>query len=329
MRLDAATRSFIALLLVALLPYVLFAAVGCMLWGVVLARFVSGGVGGVVGGSGDLRPALLFVLVLVVGTTLAATSVVRQVRATRRLEERVAALVLPVPAPLAAAAAATRLADRLDLVDDVERFSFTYGLSRPRVVVSRGLVEALSEDELGAVLFHERYHVDRLDPLKVLVARAASTAWFFLPAVAALASRYRAGRELAADRRAVRARGPRALAGALYRLMQVPGWEPPAPAAAVGGRDLLDVRLTQLETGREPLTPVPRITVGLTAAALVALAGALAVTVLSLGGPGAMMREARSLAGPEPMRGMPPPWPALLALLGLTLWWRRSRGRAP
>jgi Peptidase family M48 len=42
---------------------------------------------------------------------------------------------------------------------------------RPRVVVSQGLLERLSDAELRAVLEHEGYHVANLDPLKLVVLR--------------------------------------------------------------------------------------------------------------------------------------------------------------
>lgn len=85
--------------------------------------------------------------------------------------------------------------------------SFAYGVLTPRVAVSRGLLKGVSDDELRAVLEHERYHVCNLDPLKVVLVQALSAAFFFLPALDSLRARYLAGRELAADRRAVRACG--------------------------------------------------------------------------------------------------------------------------
>lgn len=59
---------------------------------------------------------------------------------------------------------------------DTANRSFAYGAFTPRVAVSRGLYEAASQQELDAVLAHERYHIRNLDPLKVLLARALPAA---------------------------------------------------------------------------------------------------------------------------------------------------------
>jgi beta-lactamase regulating signal transducer with metallopeptidase domain len=158
------------------------------------------------------------------------------------------------------------------------------------VAISAGLVSALSGEELDAVLAHERYHVRNLDPLKVVVARALAAAFFFLPVLRHLQDRYLAGRELAADRRALHTTGPQPLAVALYRVVAVPGWPELSTAAAIGGDDLLDVRLTQIESGQEPpLDVVPRRAVAVTAVCLALLLAALAATVIGVGGPTEVM----------------------------------------
>src|SRR6478672_10137934 len=58
----------------------------------------------------------------------------------------------------------------------------------PRVAVSRGLLEGVSDDELRAVLEHERYHVCNLDPVPrrratVSLVSAALFAAMFLASV--------------------------------------------------------------------------------------------------------------------------------------------------
>lgn len=53
-------------------------------------------------------------------------------------------------------------------------FSLATGLVRGEIWVSSALIEALSEDELDAVLMHERAHLERRDPLRRAVAAALS-----------------------------------------------------------------------------------------------------------------------------------------------------------
>ncbi len=143
------------------------------------------------------------------------------------------------------------------LVDAADSFSFVYGAMTPRVTVSRGLLERATGEELRAVLEHERYHVRNIDPLKVAIVRVLSDALFFLPALGSLRARYLAGRELAADRRALARYGRHSLAGALLKVVRGPDWSKQASAAAISSPDLLDVRLIQLETGSEPKPEAP------------------------------------------------------------------------
>jgi hypothetical protein len=288
-RLDSANRSFFALVATALVPYVLLGGFGCGVLSVAVWRLATDGLGGLDRNGEDLRPAVAFFALVTTGTVVGALSVLRQVRATRALESLLAGRTVPLPQPVQEAAERTRLVGRVELVEDPEVFSFTYGLLSPRVVVSSGMVDALDAAQLEAVFHHERYHVRNGDTLKVVVARAAPAAFFFLPALGALRARYLAGRELAADHRAVRAVGRRALAGALHHALDRPSWSDFGAAAALGGTEFLDLRVTQLETGREPPLPrMPRWALVITAAGLAGLSIASLVTALDASDPTSM-----------------------------------------
>lgn len=157
------------------------------------------------------------------------------------------------------------------------------------------MIERMSADELQAVLAHERYHVRNRDPLKVVIARALSRAFFVLPAIGWLHHRYLARRELAADRRAVKESGRQSLVGALVKAVAGPHWSDLGGAAAIAGDDHLELRVSQLEQGTEPsLPPIPRRVVGVSALALVGLLGALALAVVAAGGPNEFMAMDRS-----------------------------------
>ena len=156
------------------------------------------------------------------------------------------------------------------------------------VVVSSGLVESVSAEELDAVLAHERYHVRNYDPLKVVLVRTLPSAFFFLPVLRELRTRYLAGRELAADQRTLSRHGRAVLAGALYKVVGGPGWAELGPAAALGGADFLETRVTQIETGTEPPISGPTWSSGLiTALGLGAIVWSIVVS--GLGGAFSMM----------------------------------------
>ncbi len=196
-------------------------------------------------------------LTLLVGTSagLALRTLGRQTCGSRRLARRVKALALPAPPELLATAKAAGLDGRVAMIDSTEQFSFVYGVWAPRVAISRAFLAALTPDELRAALEHERYHVRQLDPLRALLAKALTEAFFLLPSLEVLRLRYEAARELAADRHAEGACGRRPLLGALLKALEQPGHEQ-MTTASLAHPGLLDARISRLETGQEPaLTP--------------------------------------------------------------------------
>jgi beta-lactamase regulating signal transducer with metallopeptidase domain len=287
MRLDRANRSFLVFMAITLLlgAFLLCGALGGVLLPLILARISNGRFLAPVHGVASLMPVLLFVISIVVGLGLGARSLLLQTVASRRLACLVEALALAPPDRLTRAAMQTGLAGRVVLVEAADSFSFVYGVLTPRVAVSSGFLEGATSAELRAVLEHEHYHVRNLDPLKVVLVRALSTTLFFLPALESLRARYLAGRELAADRRAVAVCGRRPLAGALLKVVRGPEWSELGVAAAIGGSELLDVRVAQLETGAEPRPEVlSAVRLALSLLAAVILVAAFLASVSSFGG---------------------------------------------
>ena len=293
MKLDSANRSFLALLGISLLALYLTLGTGaCVLLSMLGYELATGRLDAVDDAGAAVWPAVAFLVLVGAGALAGAYSLARQLRASRELSRRVRDLSAPASPPLTDASRRARLAGRLRMVDSAERFSFAYGVLTPRVAISRGLVDNASAEELEAVLEHERYHVQNLDPLKVLLARALPAALFYMPALRHLRARYVTGRELAADRRAVETCGRRPLAGALFKVVDAPAWPELSAAAAIGGPDLLDVRIAQLETGREPPPGrLPWPLVAVSAAGLAALAAVFGLAVAGFGGLDAVMRE--------------------------------------
>jgi hypothetical protein len=198
-----------------------------------------------------LLPAVALTTLVGASAGLAAMTLGRQMSASRRLSRRVRALALPPPPELSIAAKATGLDGRVALLGSPERFSFVYGILVPRVAIGRGLLKSLTAEELRAALEHERYHVRHLDPLRALLGKTLTDAFFLLPSLEVLRLRYEAGRELAADCRAERACGRRPLLGALLKALEEPGRDT-VISASLAGPGLLDARISRLETGRAP-----------------------------------------------------------------------------
>jgi Zn-dependent protease with chaperone function len=120
----------------------------------------------------------------------------------------------PSPAPLVAAGGRSGVGN-LVCLDSPAASAFCAGLLRPRVFVTSGMVAALADEELDAVLVHEAEHARRRDPLRRLVGRAAAGVLFWLPLVGWWTRHRLEDAELAADRAAIDRVGRSPLARAL------------------------------------------------------------------------------------------------------------------
>ncbi len=126
--------------------------------------------------------------------------------------------------------------------------AFCAGLLRPRVYVTGGMVAALADEELAAVLVHEAEHARRRDPLRRLAGRAAADVLFWLPLVGWWSRRRLEDAELAADRAAIDRVGRTPLARALRATATLA-----APAAAGARFDGAGpARVTQLLGDQPP-----------------------------------------------------------------------------
>jgi Zn-dependent protease with chaperone function len=187
----------------------------------------------------------------VAGLAASARVAVRAAAGSLRLRALLRTIGRPIPPFIQNAAARLGCAARLDMVSGEEAFAVTYGLMRPRILVSTGLAATLDPAEIGAVLAHELEHVRHRDPLRLLAARLFAAWGCYLPAAGWLAGRAALRRELAADRAAARRAGRDALAGALLKLASTPAC-PAVAAASQDGPGSMEARVTQLESGRPP-----------------------------------------------------------------------------
>lgn len=189
--------------------------------------------------------------------------------ATCRFTRRLHRCSAPVPTRLARVADELGLSSHLTYVALPEPLACCYGVLRPRVAVTAGLLQRLGDAELAAVLGHERAHLRRRDPLRYLVLEAVTAAAFMLPVSIALRERAVARIELAADRAALTIVPPTALAGALLASMGRSRTPP-----AVAGLTATEARIAHL-AGRSELPPVPPH-------ALMASLGLAAITALAV-----------------------------------------------
>lgn len=79
---------------------------------------------------------------------------------------------------------------------------FCFGFWRPRICISRDLIDMLDKNELRAVLLHEAQHMISYEPLKVFIVKYFRNVFFFLPGLKISAKKYITFSELAADEKA-------------------------------------------------------------------------------------------------------------------------------
>lgn len=95
---------------------------------------------------------------------------------------------------------------------------FCIGWWRPRIVISKGLVETVAPAELLAILVHERHHQLRRDPLRLLLMKFIHALLFPLPVVHELHRAFLLRIEVEADEAAIEVVGRPSVASALYKM---------------------------------------------------------------------------------------------------------------
>lgn len=134
------------------------------------------------------------------------------------------------------------------IVRDQTPFACCFGLRRPRIYISTGLLTLLSDSELEAVLLHETYHCRSYDPLRTLIIDVVATMFFFLPVVSEWRKWQQAYTELQADCFAIQHRGRLPLASALYKLLTHSGVPSEWSRTAAVGFSATEMRLEHLLT---------------------------------------------------------------------------------
>lgn len=102
--------------------------------------------------------------------------------------------------------------------DDNCRTAFTYGLLKPRIYISKGLLSAMEPAEIKGVFLHELHHKRKRDPLKFFLLSMLKDSFFYLPVIASLAKGVRFSKECSADLAALRRMNePYSLASAIVK----------------------------------------------------------------------------------------------------------------
>lgn len=172
-------------------------------------------------------PMAVLVLLPLAGTALmgaaALRGLLRRARSTRAVVSEVRAVGVP----------AVAAGHRVLLVPDPEPLAFALPRRHGGIVISRGLLDSLGEDELSAVLEHERAHLVQHHHTALAVLDAVVGPLRVIPLFGAVASAVPHLLEIAADDASRHRSGTAALAGALLTLgaARTPGAPTARPTA--------------------------------------------------------------------------------------------------
>lgn len=81
--------------------------------------------------------------------------------------------------------------------------AITMGFISPKIVISTGLINLLSDEELNAVIYHEIYHKQSRDPLKIFLLSLFASAMPYIPILKWFSQKYRIIQEVLADELAI------------------------------------------------------------------------------------------------------------------------------
>jgi beta-lactamase regulating signal transducer with metallopeptidase domain len=148
------------------------------------------------------------------------------------------------------------LTGKVHLLDSDDYICFCACFFSPRIYVSRAVVQALTAEELEALLLHEKYHLEHHDPLRILLGELIVSGFFFIPVLGDLFNRYLVRKEIAADQNAIRNQGNRhGIASTLQKLLQKDTGDG-TTSFAVSGTEALRNRIDYM-LGRVTAEPIP------------------------------------------------------------------------
>jgi len=161
-------------------------------------------------------PQLILLTVAVAALIAAAIKAVFVVASARKVAQRYfhTAEEFPRLGAILGNLDATRV--RVRVADDSAISAFTYGVIKPTICLSSGLIRSLNDSELAALVAHEVGHIKRRDNLAIFLALFIRDFLWPLPISHQLFAIFVSEKEFAADDFAVRMTGdPVELAGAI------------------------------------------------------------------------------------------------------------------
>ena len=178
------------------------------------------------------------------------------------------------------------LFESLDIQGNVVVFTqvkpqaFCFGIRKPKIYISTGLIRLMNANELAVILRHEKYHLEHKDTLTLLLASAIRSLFPFFPVVSDFIRVYRTDREIAADNAAITNHGDKqSLKNVLRKLIQYEPDANPIFLPAIMSVDTLDVRIRSMNVIDNTYKKIGLRNVGLSVLSLIVLLGLMVTPV--------------------------------------------------
>lgn len=139
-----------------------------------------------------------------------------------------------------------KLENKTMLVHDEKPFAFCFGLSSPKIYISTATLTLATQKELRAVLYHERYHLQKKDTGIVLFISAVESLFPFFPLFSDFLKNYQIEQEIKADQETIREIGSSAPIISILKKLLAPPSTTFAYVPQLASRDTLEPRIKAL-----------------------------------------------------------------------------------
>lgn len=114
-----------------------------------------------------------------------------------------------------------KLTGKVVIVKNNKSFAFCFGIIRPKIYISTGLLDIVNTKELEAILIHERYHLRSRDTISTAVISTIESLFLFFPVVLDILRNFQIRQELKADQEVIKTTGSsRAILSVLKKLIK-------------------------------------------------------------------------------------------------------------
>lgn len=125
------------------------------------------------------------------------------------------------------------------VVEDRRPLAFCFGFFQPKIYLSTGLIDRMTNQELEAILRHERCHITNRDTIILTLVFIGQSFFLFFPFLSDLIGRIRLEKEINADKTVIREMGDKnILLASFKKLVNYPSFNFPFIKAITGADDL-------------------------------------------------------------------------------------------